>query len=389
MRHKRRGRSLNNTGDRERDLSTIDLVNSILDENPVDLSRLRKVCAVKGLVNNQLRARVWPVLLGVEGVSVSQDEYMQWAHEKHADSSVVDCDVQRSLWSYTQGWTDEERDAERARLRNILNAAVSSYSGDVHYYQGLHSVASVLLFVVKEHTALAMLQRLVVCHLRDCTRPNLDAVLELLSLLLPVLRVVDPQLHAHIEAADMQAHFALSWYITWFAYNLDQLQDAARLYDLFLASHPIMPIYAAAAILTASRERILECEADYAEMHHLLTNLPPLGAMSPDELVRRAAAISQQCPPKHLLRKHRSRLVQATAAASYKKDGIWHVPDRPSPRKGIIGEQALSDIAGYMRGQRMRKKPVALVSMASAATVLVAALGVYLVNVHPHMASWN
>ncbi len=81
-------------------------------------------------------------------------------------------------------------------------------------------------------------------------RPNLDAVLELLSLLLPVLRVVDPQLHAHIEAADMQAHFALSWYITWFAYNLDQLQDAARLYDLFLASHPIMPIYAAAAILT-------------------------------------------------------------------------------------------------------------------------------------------
>ena len=54
----------------------------------------------------QLRARVWPVLLGVEGVSVSQDEYMQWAHEKHADSSVVDCDVQRSLWSYTQGTTN-------------------------------------------------------------------------------------------------------------------------------------------------------------------------------------------------------------------------------------------------------------------------------------------
>ena len=45
-------------------------------------------------------------------------------------------------------------------------------------------------------------------------------------------------------------------------------------------------------------------------MHHMLTNLPPLGAMSPDELVRRAAAISQQCPPKHLLRKHRSHLVQ-------------------------------------------------------------------------------
>lgn len=84
-------------------------------------------------------------------------------------------------------------------------------------------------------------------------RLSLDAVLELLSLLLPVLREVDPPLHAHLTAAGMQdMHFALSWYMTWFAYNLDQLQDAARLYDLFLASHPIMPIYAAAAIIVVS-----------------------------------------------------------------------------------------------------------------------------------------
>lgn len=80
-------------------------------------------------------------------------------------------------------------------------------------------------------------------------RPNLDAVLELLGLVLPILRQIDPALHAHIEAAGMQAHFALSWFITWFSYNLTELQDAARLFDLFLASHPIMPIYTAVAIL--------------------------------------------------------------------------------------------------------------------------------------------
>ena len=190
-------------------------------------------------------------------------------------------------------------------------------------------------------------------------------MLELLGLVLPILRQFDPALHAHIEAAGMQAHFALSWFITWFSYNLTELQDAARLFDLFLASHPIMPIYAAVAILVvhpsaccdnshdltgasrgcssvlqnsialpickryesvmnneeysevrassmhrqslklhlqASRERILECELDYGEMHHLLTNLPPLGALSPEKLVSRAAAIYQQCQPKRLLR---------------------------------------------------------------------------------------
>ena len=59
------------------------------------------------------------------------------------------------------------------------------------------------------------------------------------------------------------------------------------------------------------------------------------------------------------------------------------------PAAGAMGEQALSNIAGLMRGQRIQKKPVALVSVASAATVLMAALGVYLVNVHPHVASWG
>lgn len=77
-------------------------------------------------------------------------------------------------------------------------------------------------------------------------------MLELLGLLLPVLREIDRPLHAHIESTGVPPYFALSWYITWFAHNLAQLQDAARLFDLFLASHPIMPIYAAAAILVVS-----------------------------------------------------------------------------------------------------------------------------------------
>ena len=83
-------------------------------------------------------------------------------------------------------------------------------------------------------------------------RPSLDAVLELLALLLPVLREVDRPLHDHIHATGVPPFFSLSWYITWFAHNLVQLGDAARLFDLFLGSHPIMPIYAAAAILVVS-----------------------------------------------------------------------------------------------------------------------------------------
>lgn len=59
---------------------------------------------------------------------------------------------------------------ERVRLKNLLNAVVCSCPGDVYYYQGLHDIASVLLFVVGERPALPLLRRLAICHLRDCTR---------------------------------------------------------------------------------------------------------------------------------------------------------------------------------------------------------------------------
>ncbi len=72
----------------------------------------------------QLRARVWPVLLGVEPAAISRDEYMHWAHGRHLDSSVVDVDVQRSLWSYTEG----VRSLWVSRILGILINSSFAYS---------------------------------------------------------------------------------------------------------------------------------------------------------------------------------------------------------------------------------------------------------------------
>ena len=51
----------------------------------------------------QLRARVWPVLLGVDGVPFDDSAYEEASSMPHRDSSTVNCDVERSLWSYTEG----------------------------------------------------------------------------------------------------------------------------------------------------------------------------------------------------------------------------------------------------------------------------------------------
>ena len=40
-----------------------------------------------------------------------------------------------------------------------------------------------------------------------------------------------------------------SWYLTWFAHDVPALGQAARLFDLFLSSHPLMPLYVAAVAI--------------------------------------------------------------------------------------------------------------------------------------------
>ena len=42
--------------------------------------------------------------------------------------------------------------------------------------------------------------------------------------------------------------FALSWLITWFAHVINDPDSIFRLFDFFLGTHPLMPIYLGAAV---------------------------------------------------------------------------------------------------------------------------------------------
>ena len=86
------------------------------------------------------------------------------------------------------GWSDEARGERRGALRRVLDAAVAGNAEGAHYYQGLHDVAAVLLFVCGEAAAYRLLRALLGCHLRDCARPDLAAAIEALRLLYPLLQ---------------------------------------------------------------------------------------------------------------------------------------------------------------------------------------------------------
>ncbi len=54
---------------------------------------------------------------------------------------------------------------------------------------------------------------------------------------------------------------------------------------------------------------------------------------------------------------------------------------------GIGGQAALGNLANFVMpgGRKVQKRPVALLSAASAATLLAAMLGMYFANVHSNM----
>ena len=62
-------------------------------------------CGLVKVLMLQVRGRVWPLLLGVEPhlSPEAEEEYLEARCAKHADSAVVECDIQRSLWSFTEG----------------------------------------------------------------------------------------------------------------------------------------------------------------------------------------------------------------------------------------------------------------------------------------------
>lgn len=89
--------------------------------------------------------------------------------------------------------------------------------------------------------------------------------------------------------------FALPWYLTWFGHSLNQYRDVVRLYDFFLASPPLMPLYVAAALVLRRSEEIFEVGCDMAMVHCLLSQIPDETPF--EEILKKASKLYDSYPP--------------------------------------------------------------------------------------------
>jgi len=120
---------------------------------------------------------------------------------------------------------------------------------DLHYYQGFHDICAVLLIVLMDDKlAFAVAEAIAQRQLRTAMQETLEPVVQQLVLMFKLLYHVDLELFDLLRQLEIPVYFALSWHITWFAHDVDDPIVRSRLFDAFIASSPLLPIYVSTAV---------------------------------------------------------------------------------------------------------------------------------------------
>ncbi|KAJ8303015.1 hypothetical protein KUTeg_019411 [Tegillarca granosa] len=243
-------------------------IKKVLSSDNVDPAKLKEFAISRGgLLNDEIRKQAWPKLLNVNVDDIPKKPDAE-VLKGHRDYNQVVLDVNRTLKRFPP---------VDLIMRVLVNRP------ELHYYQGYHDICVTFLLVVGEDLAFALVDTLSLNHLRDFMDSNMDRTKHMLNYLYPII---------------VGTVFCLSWLITWYGHVLNDLRHIVRLYDFFIACHPLMPIYLAAAIVLYREEEILSNECEMCVLHGLLSKIPD--NLPFEQLISKAGDLFLQYPPPDL-----------------------------------------------------------------------------------------
>lgn len=185
----------------------------------------------------------------------------------HSLSHQFIIDSDRALhFDICAGWSDAKRADSSRSLAWLLHSAFAAPHSDrtsaPSYFQGCHEVASVLMLQAQAaggseasltHQVDA-LKALLGSRLEGFAAPTMETASKSLDAVSRLLEIVDPRLHRAVAGSEMAL---LSWVICMGAHDLRSWANVTRLFDLYIAGHPLLPIYTAVALLHLHRDAIL------------------------------------------------------------------------------------------------------------------------------------
>ncbi|CAB9521375.1 TBC1 domain family member 20 [Seminavis robusta] len=246
----------------------------------VDLWELRQLAlSPGGLLQPSLRRVAWPLLLGLSSSSpVSPDDTSQktesvqglcwkmaqseqfWYNVPLDAPAMVSspCSSSDTTTSQADTLMDEPSEYDRALIATVLaNASQAEHA------PSLANLAALLVINLDSESSMAsqVLARM--------TTYSLSAALSGAASLEQMVSVIVDQLHLQ-EPPSMAAHAG-----TWFSDGVADVQTTSRLVDAFLVSHPLFPLYFAAAIPKGEPWTMENVEAWMALGLDYMQQIPP------------------------------------------------------------------------------------------------------------------
>jgi len=225
-----------------------------------------------GLINNKFRKKAWKLLIFDE-IENDTDQFLndndQHIIKSHQYYNQIKLDVVRTL----KRFPPEISDALRSKLQDQLINTICKIlikNDSLHYYQGYHDICLTFLLVVGIKETIPLVGTLNHTHYKFYMEKTMEKTLHLLQNIMPLIDILNNGVAEHIYRGELNVIFALSWLITWYSHVLDDLTIILRLYDFFIATDPLMPVYLAAIIVCERADEVLAVECDMAMLHSFL-----------------------------------------------------------------------------------------------------------------------
>nr|CAX73819.1 TBC1 domain family member 20 [Schistosoma japonicum] len=270
-----------------------------------DVKKLRHFSISRyGLVDNDVRKIVWPMLVGGNcGLSDIDPEILK----NHPSCHQVELDTCRMTSLIPKESTPEEIESiQKIVTRLVLSVLVDNPS--LHYYQGFHDICYIFFSVLGEKRSRILINKLIPTHFSLFMQKSMDVTLEYMQLIFALLERVSTSILTSIESVELGPDFAIAWIITWFAHVLPNMDDVRRLFDLFLATDPIMLVYVSVAIITISAKEVESTPLDFALLYQTLARLPKLHPV--EELIHEALKIYIDLGPDKLIELGNKRILK-------------------------------------------------------------------------------
>eukprot|EP01029_Cantina_marsupialis_P026536 TRINITY_DN7163_c0_g1_i1.p1 TRINITY_DN7163_c0_g1~~TRINITY_DN7163_c0_g1_i1.p1 ORF type:complete len:455 (+),score=92.48 TRINITY_DN7163_c0_g1_i1:150-1514(+) len=272
----------------------------------VDMETVREQCW-GGYRSTEMRKQIWPKLLGTSALYCHPKKHTSNSKKHHwvsKDETQIDLDVRRCMHTFDKAKTfsTNERSMKRRSLAYILNTVVNDYENH-SYYQGYHAVCTIFLLVCGETVGSHLGKILARNHFKPYMRDRLDVALQQVKLIQHIMQSEDPWLWKFFcETGAEDLFFTHKWLLTWFSHTCSSFEQMCRFFDVFLAQHPLIPLYCAAQIILDSREYFESIEHPL-ELYEVVYYFQDMESFDMDVLLSRTRLLVEKYPPAKLSRK--------------------------------------------------------------------------------------